>query len=183
MREAASSARLGEAPRRDELEPIEMASRDEIAALQQERLGATLARAYAHVPHYRAAFDQAGVHPGDFKNFADLARFPFTTKADLRANYPFGMFAVPRENVVRVHASSGTTGSRRSSATRRPTSRSGRTSWRARSGLGRARRHDRARRLWLRALHRRARRALRGGAARLHHDPGVGRDDRAARSS
>ncbi len=92
------------------LDPIETASRDEIAALQLARLRETLARAYANVPHYRAAFDAAGVHPDDLKSLADLARFPFTTKADLRAHYPFGMFAVPREQVVRVHASSGTTG-------------------------------------------------------------------------
>jgi len=110
MRDATPGRRLGEAPRRDELEPIEIASRDEIAALQRDRLAATLVHAYANVPHYRQAFDQAGTHPSDFKDLSDLARFPFTTKGDLRANYPFGMFAVPREEVVRIHASSGTTG-------------------------------------------------------------------------
>jgi phenylacetate-CoA ligase len=89
---------------------IETASRDEIAALQFERLNVTLRYAYANVPHYKAAFDAAGVHPDDFKRLEDLARFPFTTKHDLRANYPFGMFAVPRGQIVRVHASSGTTG-------------------------------------------------------------------------
>ena len=89
---------------------IETASRDEIAALQLERLSVTLRYAYANVPHYRAAFGAAGVHPDDFKRLEDLARFPFTTKHDLRANYPFGMFAVPREQIVRLHASSGTTG-------------------------------------------------------------------------
>ncbi|MEI7713468.1 MAG: phenylacetate--CoA ligase PaaK [Rhodospirillales bacterium] len=89
---------------------IETASRDEIAALQVERLSATLRLAYANVPHYRAAFDAAGVHPDDFKRLEDLAKFPFTTKHDLRANYPFGMFAVPREQIARIHASSGTTG-------------------------------------------------------------------------
>ena len=93
-----------------ELDPIETASRDEIAALQLARLRATLANVYANVPHYRRAFDDKGVHPDDLKTLADLAKFPFTGKADLRANYPFGMFAVPREQVVRVHASSGTTG-------------------------------------------------------------------------
>ena len=92
------------------LHPIERASRDEIAALQLERLRATLTSAYTNVPHYRAAFDARGVHPGDLKTLADLRLFPFTAKADLRANYPFGMFAVPREQVSRVHASSGTTG-------------------------------------------------------------------------
>jgi phenylacetate-CoA ligase len=93
-----------------ELDPIERASRDEIAALQLTRLRETLARVYANVPHYKRAFDEKGVHPDDLKTLADLAKFPFTGKADLRANYPFGMFAVPREQVVRVHASSGTTG-------------------------------------------------------------------------
>ena len=92
------------------LDAIETASRDEIAALQRERLAWTLRHAYTNVPHYRAAFDRAGVHPDDFRTLDDLAKFPFTTKQDLRANYPFGMFAVPREKLVRVHASSGTTG-------------------------------------------------------------------------
>ena len=93
-----------------ELEPIERASRDEIAALQLVRLRATLRHVYANVPHYRRAFDEQGVHPDDLRTLADLAKFPFTSKKDLRANYPFGMFAVPRAEVVRVHASSGTTG-------------------------------------------------------------------------
>jgi phenylacetate-CoA ligase len=97
-------------PAPGDLEPIERASRDELQALQLQRLRATLQAAYTHVPHYRAAFDAAGVHPEDCRSLADLAKFPFTTKADLRANYPFGMFAVPREKVVRIHASSGTTG-------------------------------------------------------------------------
>jgi len=93
-----------------ELDPIERASRDEIVALQLTRLRETLAHVYANVPHYKRAFDARGVHPGDLKTLADLAKFPFTGKGDLRANYPFGMFAVPRDQVVRVHASSGTTG-------------------------------------------------------------------------
>jgi phenylacetate-CoA ligase len=93
-----------------DLEPIESASRDELSALQLSRLRQTLQHAYDNVPHYRRAFDRAGVVPSDCKTLADLARFPFTTKADLRDNYPFGMFAVPRERVVRIHASSGTTG-------------------------------------------------------------------------
>jgi phenylacetate-CoA ligase len=92
------------------LEPIEKASIDELRALQLKRLQTTLAHAYANSPVYRAKFDAAGVHPSDCKTLADLAKFPFTSKADLRDNYPFGMFAVPREQVVRVHASSGTTG-------------------------------------------------------------------------
>jgi phenylacetate-CoA ligase len=94
----------------DLLDPIEKASRDEITALQIQRLKATLHKVYQNVPHYRQVFDAAGVHPGDFKTLADLARFPFTTKKDLRANYPFGMFAVPQSQVMRIHASSGTTG-------------------------------------------------------------------------
>jgi phenylacetate-CoA ligase len=97
-------------PSPGELDAIETASRDEIQALQLQRLQATLRRVYDNVPHYRKAFDEQGVHPGDCKTLADLSHFPFTTKHDLRANYPFGMFAVPREQVARVHASSGTTG-------------------------------------------------------------------------
>jgi phenylacetate-CoA ligase len=97
-------------PHPEELEPIETASRDELAALQLKRLRWSLNHAYQHVPHYRRAFDAAGVHPKDVRTLADLARFPFTTKVDLRDNYPFGMFAVPRTEVVRIHASSGTTG-------------------------------------------------------------------------
>jgi phenylacetate-CoA ligase len=91
-------------------EPIERASRDELQAVQLERLRWTLEHAYANVPHYKAAFDAAGVHPSDLKTLADIAKFPFTSKKDLRDNYPFGMFAVPREKVARIHASSGTTG-------------------------------------------------------------------------
>ena len=83
---------------------------DELRALQLERLRDTLQRVHDHVPHYRRAFADAGVAPADLRSLADLAAFPFTTKADLRQNYPFGMFAVPREQVSRVHASSGTTG-------------------------------------------------------------------------
>ena len=97
-------------PRPEELEPIERASRDEIARLQLDRMRWSLGHAYRNVPHYRKAFDAAGVRPDDLKSLEDLAKFPFTSKADLRENYPFGMFAVPREQVVRVHASSGTTG-------------------------------------------------------------------------
>jgi len=93
-----------------ELEPIERASLDELRSLQLERLRWSLRHAYASVPHYRAAFDAAGVHPDDCQDLADLAKFPTTSKTDLRDNYPFKMFAVPREQVVRVHASSGTTG-------------------------------------------------------------------------
>jgi len=93
-----------------DLEPIETASRDEISALQLERLKWTLKHAYDNVPHYKKKFDEKGVHPDDLKTLADLARFPLSTKIDLRDNYPFGLFAVPRNKVARVHASSGTTG-------------------------------------------------------------------------
>ena len=89
-------------PAAGDLEPIETASRDEIAALQLERLRSTLQRAYEKVPHYRKSFDAKGVKPGDLKELADLARFPFTVKDDLRANYPFGMLAVPREQLARI---------------------------------------------------------------------------------
>ena len=94
----------------DQIEPIERASRDELAALQLKRLKRLLRHAYEHVPLYRARFDDAEVHPSDLRRLEDLARFPFTTKSDLRDNYPFGMLAVPRERLSRVHASSGTTG-------------------------------------------------------------------------
>jgi phenylacetate-CoA ligase len=92
------------------LDPIETASRDEITALQQQRLAWSLRHAYENVPHYRAAFAASGVHPDDFRELPDLVKFPFTTKQHLRADYPFGMFAVPRERILRIHASSGTTG-------------------------------------------------------------------------
>src|SRR5258707_7282481 len=93
-----------------ELDEAERASRDEIMALQTRRLAWSLKHAYDNVAHYRKAFDQAGVHPSDFRALSDLAKFTFTLKTDLRDNYPFNMFAVPREKLVRVHASSGTTG-------------------------------------------------------------------------
>ncbi len=97
-------------PNVDELEPIERASIDELRALQLARLQWSLRHAYERVEHTRRAFDAAGVHPDDCRQLDDLARFPFTTKADLREQYPFGMFAVRREEIVRIHASSGTTG-------------------------------------------------------------------------
>ena len=97
-------------PQPGELDAIETASRDEVTALQLKRLKATLQHAYANVPHYKQSFDSKGVHPDDLKSLADLANFPFTVKKDLRDHYPFGLFAVPREQVVRLHASSGTTG-------------------------------------------------------------------------
>lgn len=92
------------------LEPIETASRDELAALQLERLKWSLNHAYENSPVYRRKFDEAGVHPSQVQSLSDLTRFPFTTKKDLRDNYPFGMFAVPQERISRIHASSGTTG-------------------------------------------------------------------------
>src|SRR6478609_10279835 len=93
-----------------EMDAHERASRDEIMALQTQRLAWSLKHAYDNVAHYRKAFDKSGAHPSDFKSLSDLAKFPFTVKTDLRDNYPFNMFAVPREKLVRVHASSGTTG-------------------------------------------------------------------------
>ena len=98
------------APEKTELDPIEIASLGDIRKLQAKRLSWSLRHAYDNVPHYRAKFDSAGVRPEDFKTLDDLAKYPFTTKADLRENYPFGMFAVPQSQVARIHASSGTTG-------------------------------------------------------------------------
>jgi len=98
------------APKPGDLEPVETASRDELESLQLERLRWSLRHAYENVASYRRAFAAAGAHPDDCRSLEDLSSFPFTTKDDLRANYPFGMFAVPREQVVRIHASSGTTG-------------------------------------------------------------------------
>ena len=97
-------------PDKSDLDPIENASRDELSALQLERLKWSLRHAYDNVPMYRQRFDAAGVHPDDLQSLADLAKFPFTYKADLRDNYPFGLFAVPRPQIIRIHASSGTTG-------------------------------------------------------------------------
>ncbi|WP_305988965.1 phenylacetate--CoA ligase PaaK [Roseibium sp. MMSF_3544] len=97
-------------PDRGILDPIETASRDEISELQQNRLAWTLGHAYENSPFFKKRFDEHGAHPGDFKSLADLAKFPFTVKQDLRDTYPFGMFATPREDLVRIHGSSGTTG-------------------------------------------------------------------------
>ena len=97
-------------PQPGDLDPIETAPVDDLRALQLERLQWSVRHAYDNVAHYRGSFDEAGVHPDDITSLADLAKLPFTTKATLRDHYPFGMFAVPREDVVRLHASSGTTG-------------------------------------------------------------------------
>ncbi|MCE8523596.1 phenylacetate--CoA ligase [Ruegeria pomeroyi] len=97
-------------PKKEDLDPIEIASIDEIRALQLDRLKWSLRHAYDNVPMYKQRFDEAGVHPEDLQTLADLAKFPFTYKNDLRDNYPFGLFAVPREQIIRLHASSGTTG-------------------------------------------------------------------------
>ncbi|TDH35193.1 phenylacetate--CoA ligase [Pseudohoeflea suaedae] len=97
-------------PARDILDPIEIASRDEISALQEKRMAWSLRHAYENSAFYRKQFDAHGAHPDDFRTLADLAKFPFTLKQDLRDTYPFGMFAVPREELVRIHGSSGTTG-------------------------------------------------------------------------
>ena len=97
-------------PKASDLEPIETASRDELSSVQLKRMQWSVEHAYKNVPFYKKSFDDAGVHPDDLKTLADLAKFPFTVKKDLRDNYPFGMFAVPRGNISRIHASSGTTG-------------------------------------------------------------------------
>jgi phenylacetate-CoA ligase len=102
--------RLGDPPDKSLLDPIETASRDEIAALQTRRLSVTMGRVYDSVPAMRAKFDQHGVRPDDFRTLEDLKLFPFTVKSDLRANYPFGLFAAPKDQLARIHASSGTTG-------------------------------------------------------------------------
>jgi len=96
--------------KREELDAIEIASRDEISALQLRRMQWSLKHAYDNVPMYKARFDEKGVHPQDLKTLSDIAKFPFTVKDDLRDHYPFGLFAVPREQILRIHASSGTTG-------------------------------------------------------------------------
>src|ERR1700692_2108272 len=105
-----SSTKVRESGYRAEMDDAERASRDEITSLQTKRMAWSLAHAYDNVGYYKQAFDRAGVHPSDFRQLGDLAKFPFTVKTDLRDNYPFNMFAVPREKLVRVHASSGTTG-------------------------------------------------------------------------
>ena len=162
------------------LDPIEHASIDELRALQLERLKWTLKHAYDNVPHYKKAFDEAGVHPDDLKQLSDISKFPFTTKKELRENYPFGMFAVPRERISRIHASSGTTG--------KPTvvgyTKGDLDNWanlvarsiRRRRQAGR----HRARGLWLRPVHGRAGRALRRRAPGLHRHSHVRRTDRKA---
>ena len=106
----AATRRLGDAPPAELLDPAERMSVDELRALQLERLQWSLRHAYDNVPRYRARFDEHGVRPADCRELADIAKFPTTTKADLRETCPFGMFAVPRERIARIHASSGTTG-------------------------------------------------------------------------
>ena len=164
------------------LEPIETASRDEIAALQTQRLALV---AEARLRQCRGAIERSSMppawHPSDFRRLEDLAKFPFTTKADLRDNYPFGMFAVPQDRIVRIHASSGTTG--------KPTvvgyTQKDIDNWARSDGaldprLRRPPGHEGACRLWLWPVHRRARRTLRRREARLHGDPDFGRHDRTA---
>ena len=166
-------------PRPEDLDPIERASVDELRALQLQRLRWSLRHAYDNVPHYRKMFDERQVHPDDLRELADLARFPFTDKAVLRANYPFGMFAVPRERIARLHASSGTTG--------RPTvvgyTGEDLRTWarlmaRSIRAAGGPARRSGPRRLRVRAVHRRSRRALRRRGAGLHGHPGLRRHDR-----
>ena len=166
-------------PEPDDLEPIERASIDELRGLQLERLQWSLRHAYDNVPHYRKAFDAKGVHPDDCKSLEDLALFPFTAKADLRDNYPFGMFAVPQAQVSRIHASSGTTGPshrRRLHRRRHPhmVDGHGPLDPRQRRATGR----QGARRVRVRPVHRRSRCALRRRSARLHGHPDLRRHDR-----
>ena len=97
-------------PAGDVFDPIERASRDELQALQRDRMAWSLRHADENVPHYQESFDRVGVHPSDFKNLPDLSKFPFTTKADFRTTYPFGLLAVPQDKIARLHGSSGTTG-------------------------------------------------------------------------
>lgn len=97
-------------PKPGDLEPIEIASRDEIAALQLKRMKASLTHAYTNVALYKQRFDEMGIHPDDLRDLKDLSKFPFTEKSDLRDNYPFGLRAVPQDQIIRIHASSGTTG-------------------------------------------------------------------------
>lgn len=160
-----------------QLDPIETASRDELQALQTQRLKWTLKHAYENVPMYRRKFDAAGIHPDDFHELSDLSKFPCTTKQDLRDNYPFDTFAVPMEQVVRIHASSGTTG--------KPTvvgyTQNDIDNWAnivARScarRAGRQRQDSCCLRLW--SVYRRARRPLRRGAFRRDGDTDVRRAD------
>ena len=97
-------------PDRSILEPIEIASSDEIQALQLSRMHWSLRHAYDNVKMYKTRFDEVGVHPDDLKTLSDISKFPFTHKTDLRNHYPFGLFAVPNKQILRIHASSGTTG-------------------------------------------------------------------------
>ena len=165
----------------DTLDPEELMSRDELEALQLQRLQHTVAYAYERVAMYKKKFDDAGVRPEDLKELSDLAKFPYTDKEDLRQAYPFGMFAVPQQEVARIHASSGTTGR----ATVVGYTRKDLEIWEtlfARSHP-RLRREDgleSPQRLRLRPVHRRTRRPLRRGEARLHRDPDVRRPDREA---
>ena len=163
------------------LDRIEIASRDEIAALQLERMKWSVRHAYENSAFYRKRFDEHGVHPDDLQTLADLAKFPFTVKQDLRDTYPFGMFAVPREQLVRIHGSSGhhrqADGGRLHQERHRHLGGPDRP---LDPRLGRPARRHRARRLRLRPLHRRARGALRRRAAGLHRGADLGRHDRAA---
>ena len=168
-------------PRKEDLDPIEIASRDEIAALQLKRLKCTLRHVYDNVPHYRKKFDAAGVHPDTSTTLADLAKFPFTTKAgsarqlSLRAVRRAARADRARARLLRHH---------RQADRRRLYQRRHRDVGRRGRALDprrrRPARHEAAQRLWLRPVHRRPRPALRRGAAGLHHHPGLGRHDRAA---
>ena len=178
---ALTNLRSGSSGYSAEMDEAERASRDEIIALQTRRMAWTLAHAYDNVAHYKKAFDKAGVHPEDFRQLSDLAKFPFTVKTDLRDNYPFNMFAVaarktgPGPRLLRHHGQADR-GRLYPGRYRHVVGRDGALDPRR----GRPHRHDHAQRLWLWPVHRRARRALRRGKARLHRGAGVRRHDRAA---
>lgn len=160
------------------LDPIETASRDELQALQTERLKWTLKHAYENVPMYRRKFDAAGVHPDDFRELSDLSKFPCTTKQDLRDNYPFDTFAVPMEQVVRIHASSGTTGKPTVVGYTQNDIDTGPISWRALCGRRAVRRKTKSTSPTAMACLPAAGRALRRGTFRGHGDPDVRRANR-----
>ena len=162
------------------LDREETISRDELEALQLSRLQHTVAYAYDRVPLYKRKFDDAGVHPTDLRELSDLGKFPFTTKEDLRLEYPFGMFAVPQHEVARIHASSGTTGRAtvvglHQEGPRRLGQAGGPLAARLRRPAG----HEGPQRLRLRPVHRRPGRARRRRGARLHRHPDLRRPDRA----
>ena len=166
---------LNLSPHPGDLDAVETVSADQLRELQLERLRWSVHHAYDNVVFYRRSFDVVGVHPDDVKSLEDLAKLPFTTKRDLRENYPFGMFAVLREQVSRIHASSGTTGRPTVVGSPVRTSTCGPPWWPAACAPPAAPRSRPAQRLWLRPVHRRSGRPRRRGEAGVHG--GTGRTD------